>query len=69
MSDEFLEYRRVLRDVMEIMAWEAGVRLRGAEADCLADSLPHWPIFPDATEALQAMQARYKLASHLQRRR
>lgn len=62
LSGEFLEYRRVLRDVMEIMAWEASIRLPGAEADSLADSLPNWPVFPDATDALKAMQANYKLA-------
>ena len=61
-SGEFLEYRRVLRDVMEIMAWEASIRLPQAEAGYLPDSLPGWPIFPDATGALQAMQSRYKLA-------
>ena len=62
MSGEFLEYRRMLRDVMEIMAWEASVRLPGPEANCLADSMPRWPIFPDASEALQDLQGRYKLA-------
>ena len=61
-SGEFLEYRRVLRDVMEIMAWEASVRLPQAEAVYLPDSLPGWPVFPDATQALQDMQSRYKLA-------
>ena len=61
-SGEFLEYRRVLRDVMEIMAWEASIRLPGTEAEYLPDSLPGWPVFPDAAEALKAMQARYKLA-------
>ena len=61
-SGEFVEYRRVLRDVMEIMAWEASIRLPRAEAERLPDSLPGWPVFPDATEALEAMQAKYKLA-------
>ena len=61
-SGEFLEYRRVLRDVIEIMAWEVSIRLPPPEADYLPDSLPDWPVFPDATEALQSMQARYKLA-------
>ena len=61
-SGEFIEYRRVLRDVMEIMAWEASIRLPRAEAERLPESLPGWPVFPDATAALQAMQARYQLA-------
>ena len=61
-SSKFLEYRRVLGDVMEIMAWEASIRLPRTEADYLADSLPDWPVFPDAAAALKAMQAKYKLA-------
>ena len=61
-SGEFLTYRRVLRDVMEIMAWEASIRLPHSEAEYLPDSLPDWPVFPDATEALRAMQSRYMLA-------
>ena len=60
-SGEFLEYHRVLGDVMEIMAWEASIRLPRTEADYLADSLPDWPVFPDAAVALKAMQAKYKL--------
>ena len=62
MSGEFLDYRRVLRDVMQIMAWEAGIRLREPDADSLADSLPQWPVFPDAPDALHDLKTRYKLA-------
>ncbi len=61
-SDEFLDYRRVLRDVMQIMAWEAGIRLPAATSDALAESLPGWPIFPDAPDALKQLQTHYKLA-------
>ena len=61
-SGEFLDYRRVLRDVMQIMAWEASIRLTAAEADDLPDSLPRWPIFPEAPDALRELQTRYKLA-------
>lgn len=61
-SGEFLEYRRVLRDVMQIMAWESGIRLPAAEADALADSLPLWPVFPDAPGALRDLKKHYKLA-------
>ncbi len=59
---EFLDYRRVLHDVMELMAWEVSIRLPSAEADALPESLPRWPVFPDATDALRKMQQRYKLA-------
>ena len=61
-SGEFLDYRRVLRDAMQIMAWEASIRLPAAEAELLPDSLPRWPIFPDAADALRQLQMRYKLA-------
>ena len=61
-SGEFLDYRRVLRDVMQIMAWEASIRLTAVEADDLPDSLHRWPIFPEAPDALRQLQTRYKLA-------
>ena len=61
-SGEFLDYRRVLRDVMQIMAWEAGIRLTAADAGALPDSLPQWPIFPEAPDALKRLQSRYRLA-------
>ncbi len=60
-SGQFMEYRLVLRDVMEMMAWEASIRLPRTEADCLPDSLPHWPVFQDAPAALAKMKERYKL--------
>ena len=61
-SGEFLDYRRVLRDVMQIMSWEASIRLPAAEADALAESLPRWPVFPDAPDALRQLKSKYKLA-------
>ncbi len=61
-SGEFLDYRRVLSDVMQLMAWEASIRLSPAEAELLPDSLPRWPVFPDAPDALKALKARYRLA-------
>ena len=61
-SGEFLDYRRVLSDVMQLMAWEASIRLTSAEAQLLPDSLPSWPIFPDALAALKTLQQRYRLA-------
>ena len=30
--------------------------------NCLVDTLPEWPIFPDVTAALNKLKARYKLA-------
>ena len=62
MSGEFLDYHRVLRDVMQIMAWQASIRLRESEAGTLHESLPLWPVFPEARAALGKLKARYKLA-------
>ena len=59
---EFLDYRRVLHDVMELMAWQVSIQLPSADADALPESLPRWPVFSDATEALRKMQERYRLA-------
>ena len=61
-SGEFLDYRRVLRDVMQIMAWQASIRLRESEADALYESLPRWPVFPEAPAAIGELKARYRLA-------
>ena len=33
-SGEFLNYRRVLRDVMQIMAWEVSIRLQPEGSGC-----------------------------------
>lgn len=61
-TGEFIDYRTVLRDVMQLMAWEASIRLTASEAEALPDSLPQWPIFPDAPDALGKLRGRYKLA-------
>ena len=61
-SGEFLDYRRVLRDVLAIMARQLGLALSGSEADALSGSLPRWPVFPDAVAALRTLQTRYRLA-------
>ena len=59
MSGEFLDYRGVLRQVLAAMALGTSVRLSGPESDALSDSLPGWPVFPDAVDALRALQTRY----------
>ena len=58
----YREYRPVLREVMALMADELGIRCSEPELDCLADSLPRWPVFPDASAALNTLKARYRLA-------
>ena len=61
-APSYREYRRVLREVMATIGGGLGLRLSPSELDCLADTLPRWPVFPDAADALRAMQARYRLA-------
>ena len=61
-SEEYLEYRLVLRRVVEGMGAELSVRFAEADLACLSDTLPDWPVFPDVAEALTALKARYKLA-------
>ena len=61
-SGGYLEYRRVLRAVMAAIGAELGLRCTESELDCLGDSLPGWPVFPDTVDALDALKARYKLA-------
>ena len=61
-SPEYLEYRRVLRRVMAMIGTELGFQCTGSDLDCLADTLPGWPVFPDTVPALNALKARYRLA-------
>ncbi len=61
-SPSYLEYHRVLREVMSLIGEGLSLQLTDSELDCLADTLPHWPVFPDAADALKAMQKRYRLA-------
>ena len=58
----FLDYRGVLRRVMELMGERLGLVLTGPELAALPGSLASWPVFPDTIPALQALKTRYKLA-------
>ena len=59
-SQDYLEYRLILRRVMEAIGIELGVRLTEVDLGCLGDTLPDWPVFPDVVDALNALKARYK---------
>ena len=61
-SPEYLEYRRVLRRVMEMIGSELGFQCAESELDCLADTLPDWPVFPDTVAALNVLKTGYRLA-------
>ncbi len=58
----YQEYRPVLREVMALMGAELDIAFSESELGCLADSLPNWPVFPDAADALTTLQSRYRLA-------
>ena len=61
-SEDYLEYRIVLRRVMERIGAELGCQCTESERNCLADTLSDWPVFPDVVDALRGMNARYRLA-------
>ena len=61
-SRPFLKYRRVLREVMAKIGSRLGFRCTEPELDCLAETLPGWPVFPEAAGALAALKSRFKLA-------
>lgn len=44
------------------MGRELRVDFSESELGRLADTLPEWPVFPDAVDALRALKSRYKLA-------
>ena len=58
----YQEYRPVLREVMALMGADLDIAFSESELGCLADSLPNWPVFPDAADALITLQSRYRLA-------
>ncbi len=61
-SEDFLEYRTVLRRVMSAIGHELGIHCSESELDCLADSLPGWPVFPEVVDALNVLKTRCRLA-------
>ena len=61
-SQDYLEYRSVLGRVMAAIGAELGLDCTESELGCLADTLPEWPVFPDATQALNALKTGCRLA-------
>ena len=50
-------YRSVMAEVLVELARSEGLRLPEGQADALAESLPSWPVFPDAAPALDALRS------------
>jgi 2-haloacid dehalogenase len=57
----FLPYRAVLDGVTEALAADLAVSLLPGEAVLLSESLPGWPVFPDAIECLPRLAERCPL--------
>jgi 2-haloacid dehalogenase len=57
----YARYREVLERVVEGFGREHGFAAAGAERDCLAESLPRWPLFPDTNGALRRLGRHFRL--------
>jgi len=55
-SDEFLAYRQVLTETLQLAAGREGVELPEGGERVLAETLPDWPAFPDTVPALEALR-------------
>jgi len=61
-SGDYLPYRLVLQRVTQRLGARLSFPLYEGEATALAESLKHWPPFPDTVEALKRLKSRFKLA-------
>ena len=57
-SGDYLEYRIVLRRVMEAIGAELGFECSESELGCLADTLPGWPVFAEVPERADGPESR-----------
>lgn len=58
----YVEYREVLRRVLDGLGGHFGFAPSSIERDQFADSVKVWPPFADSARALEALHTRYKLA-------
>jgi 2-haloacid dehalogenase len=61
-SGDYLNYREVLRRVMQVFGETFDFEPSESELDALANSIQDWQPFPDTVAALQALKKRYKLS-------
>ncbi len=57
-AEAYRSYRDVLTETLIRLASEQGLAVPEGEGAALADSLPHWPSFPEAPAALEKLRAR-----------
>lgn len=57
-AEAYRSYREVLTETLVRLATEQGLALPEGEEAALADSLPHWPPFPEVPAALAELRAR-----------
>lgn len=60
-SQEYRAYREVLREVLVRLGGQFGFTPTVSEQHEFSDSVKDWPPFPDSTEALRRLQAKYRL--------
>ncbi len=51
-----IPYHAVLRETLQHVADDSGLRLPPGKETALADSLPRWPVFPEVPPALRALR-------------
>ncbi|MEM9166630.1 MAG: HAD-IA family hydrolase [Planctomycetota bacterium] len=61
-AGSYRPYRDVLADVAQGFAHKLGFPLPAMDRGILADSIRHWPAFPDTAEGLQRLKTKYRLA-------
>jgi 2-haloacid dehalogenase len=59
---KFIEYKEVLRKIIEKFSDKFGFSPSSVERNCLVDSLKNWKPFPDTVNALERLKKKYKLA-------
>jgi 2-haloacid dehalogenase len=58
----YLEYRRVLRRVLEGIGAQLGFAPSARDLEAFSTSVRDWPAFADSASALRTLQSKYKLA-------
>ena len=57
----FVNYRSVLKQVVQSLSVHLNLNLRPQEENILAESMGNWPPFPDTVPALEILKSRFKL--------